>query len=151
MFLITGIYGGCHLWYGLPSTQQTLAHTQDQNRGLQRPFERCINPPFWHVIPTFPERAWGGIRARLSVPNRTKTQPCYQSIEKTGWAEKLYSSLQFNISVNRRWKAKISETCSVCFPVDKSPQGKSLSQFQCLRWLSQHIACQALLIGSSLL
>lgn len=106
---------------------------------------------FYHVVPTFPERAWGGITERLSVPNSSETQQCYQSIEKAGWVENLYSSLQFNISVNWQRKAMISETFSVCFPVDKSPWGKSPFQFHCLHWLCQHIACQALLIGSSLL
>lgn len=135
---------------GLPSTQQTLAHTQeDQNSGLQKPLKRCINPPFWHVNPTFLERAWGGITARLTVPDRTKTKQCYQCTEKTGWVGNLYSSLQFNISVNWRWKAKISDTFSVWFPADKSPWGISLFRFQCLHRLSQHIACQVLLIGSS--
>lgn len=104
---------------------------------------------FRQVIPTFPERAWGGIAARLSVPNRTNTQQCYQSIEKTGWVENLYTSLQSTISVNRRWKAKISDTSFVWFSVDKSTWGKSPFQFQCLCWLSQHMACQVLLIGSS--
>lgn len=108
-------------------------------------------------FPTFPERAWGGIRARLSVPNRAKTQQCYQSIEKAGWVENLYSSLQFNTSVNWGWKAMISDTFSVCFPVDKSPRGKSLFQFDCfcckintlnakLFWLGHHYCRQSLLI-----
>lgn len=118
-------------------------------RAYRSPSKDALILHFWHVISTFPENAWGGIAARFSVPNGTETQQRYQSTEKTGWVENLYSSLQFNISVNCRWKAMISHTFSACFSVDKSPWGKSLFQFLCLRWLSQQIACQALLIGSS--
>lgn len=118
-------------------------------RAYRSPSKDALILRFWHVGPTFPESAWGGITPRFTVPNRAETQQCYQSTEKTGWVEDLYSSLQFNISANWRWKAMISDTFSVCFPDDKSPWGKSLLQFLCSRWLSQQIGCQALLIGSS--
>ncbi len=69
-------------------------------RACRSPSKDALILYFWHVIPILPERAWGGITERLPVPSRTNTQQCYQSIEKTGWVENLYSSLQFNISVN---------------------------------------------------
>jgi len=36
---------------------------------MQRPLERCINPPFWHVISTFPEKAGVGLQLGLGTGN----------------------------------------------------------------------------------
>lgn len=55
--------GGCYPWYRLLSSEQTLAWTQDQNKGLQKPLERCSNPLFWPVVPAFSERARGEFTA----------------------------------------------------------------------------------------
>lgn len=152
MFVITRIQGyrGDYLWYGFPSTQQTLAHIQDQNRGLQKPLERRINPQFQACNSHIPRESlgWDHSTPLGAKQGQNITVLSVHREDRVG-GESIQFSLQFNISVNRQWRAKISDTFSVWFPVDKSPWGKSLFRFQRLRWFSQHIACQALLIGSS--
>lgn len=127
--------GSCGLCCGLRHTRQypTLMITIGALK------KRLINPQLLSCHSLVPTESLGWDHITPLCAKRHQNTAAL-SIHRGGvrWVGNPRSRLQFNTAVSWWWRATISDTFSVCFPVDKRPWGKSRFQLHCLRRLCQH-------------